>query len=90
MVSLAPIRIWPPVEEASRSWASPFWIRFMAGSIWRMRISPSGVSWTFFVLRIKRVWSSFRSSVLIDWLTADCDMKSCFEASEKFRVEATW
>ena len=89
MVSLAPMRICPPVEADSMSWASPRWIRFMAGSTWRSRISPSGVSWTLFVLRMKSTWSSFLSSVLMDWLTADWEMKSCLEASEKLRVEAT-
>ena len=90
MVSLAAIRSWPPFKElASKSWFSPFWIRFMAGSMCLNRISPSGVSWTFFVLRIKSVWPSFFSRTFTDWLTADWEMNRHLEASEKLKVRAT-
>ena len=68
----------------------PFRIRFMAGSICFKRISPSGVSCTRLVLRMKRGWFSFFSRTLMDWLTADCEIKSCLEASEKLSVAATW
>jgi len=91
MVSLAPILSWPPFKVlASKSWLSPLRIRFMAGSMCLSKISPSGVSCTRLVLRIKSVWLSFFSSTLMDWLTADWEMKSCLEASEKLSVDATW
>ena len=85
----APMRICPPVEAASISWASPRWMRCMACSIWRNRISPSGVSCTCFVLRRNKIVSSFRSRVLTDWLTADWEINRSFEASEKLKVDAT-
>jgi hypothetical protein len=61
----------------------------IAGSTWRSSVSPSGVNCTRFVLRIKSVIPSFFSSTLIDWLTADCEIKSSLEASEKLSVVAT-
>jgi len=61
----------------------------IAGSTWRSNVSPSGVNCTRFVLRIKSVIPSFFSSTLIDWLTADCEIKSSLEASEKLSVVAT-
>ena len=89
MVSLAPILICPPLELVSINCASPRLIRFIAGSTWRSRISPSGVRRTLLVLRMNKVWSSFFSKALMDWLTADWEMNSCLEASEKLRVVAT-
>ena len=52
-------------------------------------IAPAGVSCTLFVLRMNKGCSSFLSSVLMDWLTADWEMNSFLEASEKLREEAT-
>lgn len=70
---------------ASMICASPRLIRFIAGSMWRSSVSPSGVSCTRLVLRINRVIPSFFSSTLTDWLTADWEINSCLEASEKLR-----
>jgi len=38
---------------------------------------------------MNKVWSSFFSKALMDWLTADWEMNSSLEASEKLRVVAT-
>lgn len=65
-------------------------IRLTAGSTWRSRVSPSGVSCTRLVLRMNRLMPSFFSNTLMDWLTADWEINSCFDASEKLRVVATW
>jgi len=41
------------------------------------------------VLLIKSFCPSLFSNTLIDWLTADCDINSSLDASEKLNVFAT-